>query len=344
MDDRGDLQRSNVENGANGTMHAPAIDMAPTHESVDMPLPITFSHPAKKPRSDKAVLIGVIAVLLVIIAVLAVWLITRPHKETAAHNAAADTRNSKQSKATSARELNDQITVALEKLKATSQPALNVTAITPQVDPTSSYGPAYKVPGADYYVMDLNGYGANISDARHDADINAALNKAALGVITNTFDANGLKKTDSLQNLLRYVYQSSTIICSVNSDYQNTTPIGYSCADTASYKPASETVAPFAKAYAAGSNQALSDAVFSSAKITDSKTPGYQTASLSISMYDASGGAMAMFYKNADGDWHYFTSVQGALQCSAYNSVELRQAYAGETCGDTDTATTSTVK
>ena len=64
-------------------------------------------------------------------------------------------------------------------------------------------------------------------------------------------------------------------------------------------------------------------------KIVDSTFKPYQTLNISV------GGAAGLFYRvDRNAKWQYFTSAQGVLSCSEYNTEDLRRAYQGSGCMD----------
>ena len=63
--------------------------------------------------------------------------------------------------------------------------------------------------------------------------------------------------------------------------------------------------------------------------IKDSSVSPYQTLRVAIS------NAMGLFYRTSpDTDWQYFTATQAVLNCDDFNTQDLKNAFAGETCYD----------
>lgn len=61
--------------------------------------------------------------------------------------------------------------------------------------------------------------------------------------------------------------------------------------------------------------------------IMDSKYEPYQTLMLQI------GGGYALFYRvNPESEWQYFAGGQSPLDCSDYNTDDLKKAFVGEVC------------
>lgn len=94
---------------------------------------------------------------------------------------------------------------------------------------------------------------------------------------------------------------------------------------------------PFAMAYQKdGTNGSSRVFLGEFSEISNSKVSGYKVTSTSISDPVGHTGAAALFYQTPDGKWHYFLSTQNALTCDRYNTKDLKNAYAGETCYEGD--------
>ena len=62
-------------------------------------------------------------------------------------------------------------------------------------------------------------------------------------------------------------------------------------------------------------------------KVKDSQISPYQTLQVAI------GGGYALFYRvSPDADWQYFAGGQAPLNCSDYDTEDLRKAFAGDVC------------
>ena len=62
-------------------------------------------------------------------------------------------------------------------------------------------------------------------------------------------------------------------------------------------------------------------------KIKDSQNTPYQTLEVEI------GGGYALFYRTSpEGKWQYFAGGQSYLDCSDYNTEDLKKAFAGDVC------------
>ena len=73
--------------------------------------------------------------------------------------------------------------------------------------------------------------------------------------------------------------------------------------------------------------------------IKDSQYTPYQTLRISV------GGAAGLFYRTSpEAKWQFFTGTQAVLDCSDYNTEDLKKAYLGEPCYNYNTQTDSTVQ
>ena len=70
---------------------------------------------------------------------------------------------------------------------------------------------------------------------------------------------------------------------------------------------------------------------------------GYQKAEIGIRDIKSGGGTIGKFYKKGNDPWKYFVSAQMELDCSYYSSADLRNAFMGDPCYDSNSKT-STVK
>ena len=71
------------------------------------------------------------------------------------------------------------------------------------------------------------------------------------------------------------------------------------------------------------------------AKIKNSEHEPYQTLSIGLS------GGIGLFYRTSpESEWKYFTAVQAPLSCDAYDTEDLKKAFAGDVCYDGQTEST----
>ena len=70
-------------------------------------------------------------------------------------------------------------------------------------------------------------------------------------------------------------------------------------------------------------------------EIKNSQITPYQTLEVSV------GGAAGLFYRTSpDSEWQYFTATQSILPCTAYDTDNLKKAYAGSICYEGQTELT----
>lgn len=94
-----------------------------------------------------------------------------------------------------------------------------------------------------------------------------------------------------------------------------------------------------AKVYKTATGEDAYYLVAKESDIKDSPVEPYQTISVAMT------GFGAVFYRtSADSEWVYFDRGQGAPLCSAYNSENLKKAFAGQACYDNVTQKNSTVQ
>lgn len=179
-----------------------------------------------------------------------------------------------------------------------------------------------------------------------------------LKLVQDGLVAEGMKlilKSDTTQAeddlYTRAHYTSDTIACSIFTDAEGefvnkeyviskyTTHVG--CVDVANMAETLKEYAPFVKA--TGDGASISDrqdndgTQISDLKITDSKTAGYQIAQMTVTGPIALvGGGMGLYYKAPNQDWKSFRVVQSVLNCTDYNTNDLKNAFVGATCYEGD--------
>lgn len=73
--------------------------------------------------------------------------------------------------------------------------------------------------------------------------------------------------------------------------------------------------------------------------VNDSSVSPYQTMKVPVS------NAMGLFYRTSpDAKWQFFTATQAVINCSSFNTQDLKNAFAGETCWDDSRNSNSTVQ
>lgn len=210
---------------------------------------------------------------------------------------------------------------------------------------------SYKVPNARVWLMasqkeKVEGFNViSTKRATRDQDLKS---------VQDGLLAEGMKlilKSDTTQAeddlYTRAHYTSDTIACSISNDAEGdfvnkeyviskyTTYVG--CVDIANMANTLKEYAPFVKAVDAGTNMGGSQdndgTQISDLKIADSKTAGYQTAQMTVTGPIALvGGGMGLYYKAPNQDWKSFRVVQSVLNCSDYDTNDLKNAFVGAMC------------
>jgi hypothetical protein len=204
----------------------------------------------------------------------------------------------------------------------------NVTKIT--LDFTITNTPAYKPNGVGYYIGTKSGAALKVAlNASYDT-VDDYYNNQSKYIDPILVDIRAFLTSHGFENITGYpdgYYSSSSVVC-LTGAY----PELLECANTADYESAVTTLTPLVQAYVASNPSVdISKTVFSFPTIS-SAVSGYQTAMVSIGPLIGVGGAGGLFYKKDGGSWKYFKSTQAPLQCSDYNTDELKAAYKGDTC------------
>lgn len=215
-----------------------------------------------------------------------------------------------------------------------------------KLDFSVTYSPAYKPSGADYYVSAGRGIALTfLKDVTNgDYASSAGFNAPVVADVDGYLIAYGFNKdTIGADEYADDHYQSSTVVCSLTK--ASTSPITLECADKTDYAKIVTAVSPFAQAYVAGNPSVQADSLIYGAPTLTSGTTGYQNAQLSIGSYNSLvGGSVGLFYRENSGNWKYFMSTQGMINCDMYNTSELRAAFNGEKCYDSSAKVESTVE
>lgn len=129
-------------------------------------------------------------------------------------------------------------------------------------------------------------------------------------------------------------YQSDSVVCHVSQvslvDTQiGNLAVGVGCADTSSYARTASIVKPFYDAFA-DANPEQSKGLYIAAPDINNGKDGYKNAIVLIDDF------AALFYKQPNSDWQYFTSVEQMPFCSFYNTTVLRKSFSGQPCYDLD--------
>ena len=209
--------------------------------------------------------------------------------------------------------------------------------------------PLFKPAGYDFSVdADVDyGFGSYGTKSTMTSDV-TAIQK----ILTDNKLVETVLQQGSATEMYAAHYQSGDIICILNDQLPYGEPesslnhsVILACADTSSYLKNAQALKPYFEVYAAQSQFDTTKVAMNTLTVKQSKTPGYSTASVSIggSEYGSVGGFAGLFYTTPDKALHYFTGTQSGLQCTSFNTDDLKKAYLGEECFD-DSNNATTVK
>lgn len=235
------------------------------------------------------------------------------------------------------------VTSAKSSLKGTVVPVtIDSDGFATTTDNMSAYSvPYYQPAGYAFYTTPKTYEGvetASSSQATSDADI-AAIHRL---LATNNLSATATNFDPENKITISSDYFGSNTICRDKQstlDYkQGKYQVSIACANVSSYVDNAKSLAPLYTVYkAAHKDIDQPGLLFGKVVTASSKTTGYQTAQTTTgSVYAPAGGSVAFFYQTPDKTWHYFTNTQSVLQCSDYNTADLKKAYLGQQCGAAD--------
>lgn len=211
----------------------------------------------------------------------------------------------------------------------------------------SRRSPIWKAEGYDFYVSYDSGAALDIhpnNPTPSSYELPTEESKSVRRDITRTYEAFDLKKTDSRAIVGGYeatdIYTGKGLVCTVESIESQTSANTAACGLLSEYKDAAVKAKPLVDTLPRKTDQTA----VGSLKITDSQTQGYQKATLLIGEAYSGGGAAALFYKKGSGQWAFFASTQEIIECSRYNSADLKNAFKGDACYDTAALGETTVQ
>jgi len=303
----------------------------------DPPMATPPSNLPKKSHKKRNIIIAV-AVLLLLTAgtVAAIMLFSAPKKDTA-----------KKSTTDTTKPLDDAQGI-VTKINTAITDTSKDTYQNPQVSftsPTSAQpaiSPSYQVKGTDYYVVTNQAYGLNIQktvDTNSETGVDTVFTQGIMDQVTATLVGNKYSKTTELASGVEY--QSDAVICTVSGT--ESIPMYVTCANKNAYAKVSSNVKPLVTAYRASHSDSSSEDIFSAPTIKSSSVDGYQTASVGVASRQGIGSAAALFYRKGTDEWKFFNFAQAELNCSNYNTADLKAAFADQPC-ISDSKTDTTVK
>lgn len=303
----------------------------------DPPMATPPSNLPKKSHKKRNIIIAVVVLLLLAAGTIAaIMLFSAPKKDTA-----------KKSTTDTTKPLDDAQGI-VTKINTAITDTSKDTYQNPQVSftsPTSAQpaiSPSYQVKGTDYYVVTNQAYGLNIQktvDTNSETGVDTVFTQGIMDQVTATLVGNKYSKTTELASGVEY--QSDAVICTVSGT--ESIPMYVTCANKNAYAKVSGDVKPLVTAYRASHSDSSSEDIFSAPTIKSSSVDGYQTASVGVASRQGIGSAAALFYRKGTDEWKFFNFAQAELNCSDYNTADLKAAFADQPC-ISDSKTDTTVK
>jgi len=204
---------------------------------------------------------------------------------------------------------------------------------------------SYKVSGYDFYNYYTSGSRLSITSYYTDGMKQPTTFETDIQTrVAAVYTSFGLTKTDTYSSESASdniaVYTGKGLVCTIDNPASAMGENIASCGLLSKYETAAANAQSFVKVLP----NTTTTTVVGEAQISDSKTAGYQKATLSVSDLKEIGGHAALFYRKGSGSWQYFTGTQSELGCEEYNTTDLKNAYRGEACWDTTTNKDSTVQ
>jgi len=352
--EQNDIEKLNAEPATGPGMSAASLETtghtsSPVVQNTPPPVPQTpqpqFDPPVATPPSNlpkkshkkRNIIIAVVVLLLLAAGTIAaIMLFSAPKKDTA-----------KKSTTDTTKPLDDAQGI-VTKINTAITDTSKDTYQNPQVSftsPTSAQpaiSPSYQVKGTDYYVVTNQAYGLNIQktvDTNSETGVDTVFTQGIMDQVTATLVGNKYSKTTELASGVEY--QSDAVICTVSGT--ESIPMYVTCANKNAYAKVSGDVKPLVTAYRASHSDSSSEDIFSAPTIKSSSVDGYQTASVGVASRQGIGSAAALFYRKGTDEWKFFNFAQAELNCSDYNTADLKAAFADQPC-ISDSKTDTTVK
>lgn len=311
------------------TAPEPGQAVPPNNQPPQMP-----PQPPPKKKTGLWIALGVIAVLLIIGIVLAVMLLTGEKKPTPSPSASAKPQADSGTLTTDAvmAKINDHFASSYKIVKLGATDTANIQKGELGLRPSQAV-PFYKVDGYEYYNDYDGGSSLGISTyaepssstASYPLPADTSIRKEVAGVYTDL----GLVKKDT-PVAYTDTYMGRGLICTITTSSAEGSVNDARCGAIDSYADMAKKLKPFADVLP----DINDNTVLLNLKVSNSTTAGYQKASVMVGDVGASaGGSNTLFYKPDGGKWTYFMNgANGPTDCSAYNTPDLRKAFAGDEC------------
>lgn len=210
----------------------------------------------------------------------------------------------------------------------------------------SDKAPAWKISGEKLLYESYFGKNASNLDVYYNwtsggDDAGSARYVGISSAIIQSLTSQGFtKSTDSVYGSQsgHVAYIKDDVVCITGSPDNGSIspPASVACGQISKYSKSLDgyiQIEPYVLAYAKAGKMTAGDILtFSALKVG---MDGYENAEVGLSNAGAEvGGAMGLFYKNPTGDWQFFTGTQSEIDCTAYNTKDLKYAFAYDNCND----------
>lgn len=283
----------------------------------------------QKTQSGSAHLIIIIVLAIVLIGVLGYvyWKNFLQIKSVARQNASTSTIKN---------DTNNQINASdiIDRIQKTLPTNFNISK--------DYIGVEYKVTGYSYYTSISSLSKSLEGKVAYDksADVVSSVSQLLIG---DGFIERNIQNGDG-EGMYISIYKNASIICetTVSKYYQQPLAdhtVQIICEDIPTFLEAAKKQKPFFESYTKSRGN-FSVAMIGDPNISESKTSGYFTATIGIGGVEdetndisvPGNGDKASFYKSLDQDWHFFRVLQAMPLCSDFNTNDLKKAYLGEDC------------
>lgn len=199
----------------------------------------------------------------------------------------------------------------------------------------STKTPAYKVDGYDFYIDYNKGSTLDIVPGLSEHTFDQIPRQADMSTrkdVATTYKNLGLTKVsterDQHGNAQTDIYTGSDIICSIESPTAQTTSNTASCGKISMYREAAKDIKPLADTIP----DVRASTVFATPTVTKSPVSGYEKVHVRMGDMYYGGGSVALLYRKTTGPWVYFKNAQQSIDCSEYNTDDLKNAFKDDPC------------
>lgn len=144
---------------------------------------------------------------------------------------------------------------------------------------------------------------------------------------------------ESSKKIVEYTNREYACSISLLYDIEERNYLGIACANVTSYKEAANLLNPFSLAFAPSNPDTESTQAepptFQGDPQIQTGIDGYQSAEVNMNNF------IGLFYKSPTGNWTYFSKLQNDLACSSFNTADLKKAFSGYRCIDSNGSTIS---